>query len=258
MPTQADQAICIRQWDWSETSQTVWMFARTLGMVRCVAKGSKRERSRFSGGLQPLTRGEMLVIIKPSAELATMTAWDLQEMFPALRRSLSSFYTGMYLADLVQHSLTERDPHPALFDALLRSLRLLGSASSDRIALLLFQWATLVETGYRPQLDADILSGADLPAAPTYIFVPAMGGFTPDPLSLAAGAAAPPGPRWRVRSATLELLRTVASEAPPEAIAATATDEGLERAPRLLAYYLREVLGRDLAAHATLFPERPA
>ena len=121
-----DQAVCIRQWDWSETSQTVSLLCREQGLVRGIAKGSKREKSKFSGGFEVLTRGELQSIMKPTADLATFTAWDLQETFPAVRRSLQSYYSGMYLADLVRHALTERNPHPALFDSLVEALRLLA------------------------------------------------------------------------------------------------------------------------------------
>ena len=56
MPAQHDQAICIRHWDYSETSQTVGLFGRTLGCFRGLAKGARRERGSFSGGLDLLTR----------------------------------------------------------------------------------------------------------------------------------------------------------------------------------------------------------
>ena len=87
MPTVIDQAICIRHWDWSETSQTVSLFARDTGIVRGMAKGARREKAPFSGGLEVLTRGEMVAIIKPSSDLANITAWDLQETFPAAQSS---------------------------------------------------------------------------------------------------------------------------------------------------------------------------
>ena len=72
MATVTDDAVCIRQWDWSETSQTVSVFAREHGLLRGVAKGSKRENSRFSGGLEVLTRGEVMAIVKPTAEMANL------------------------------------------------------------------------------------------------------------------------------------------------------------------------------------------
>jgi len=179
VPTVIDQAICIRQWDWSETSQTVSLFARDTGMVRGIAKGSRREKGPFSGGLEVLTRGEMVAIVKPGSDLANITAWDLQELFPPLRTSLGVFYAGMYVADLTHHAVSDRDPHPALFGALLASLRGL-SPGTERAAVLRYQWATLVETGYRPEVERDVVSGSSLGLARTYAFAPHQGGFTRD------------------------------------------------------------------------------
>ena len=42
MPTISDYAICIRRWDFSETSQTVSLFTRESGIIRGLAKGAKR------------------------------------------------------------------------------------------------------------------------------------------------------------------------------------------------------------------------
>jgi DNA repair protein RecO (recombination protein O) len=237
VPAIPDQAVCIRHWDWSETSQTVSLFTRDHGLVRGLAKGSKRERSNFSGGIDLLTRGQVMMILKPSADLATLTAWDLQEIFPALRSSLNAFYAAMYAADLVLHTLHDRDPHPALFDQLLAALRALGTPDRTAAALFRFQWATLVETGYRPELDADVATGEPLPAAAAYSFAPRLGGFTTEA----------PAPSWRVRAETLSLLRS-----PDTGPVSPAT---LDRANRLLAAYTREILGREIPAAAALFGE---
>ena len=245
MPTVIDQAICIRVWDWSETSQTVTLFGREQGVIRGIAKGAKREKARFSGGLEALSRGEVIAIIKPSVELATLTAWDLRETFPALRRSLSSFYSGMYLADLVRHALHEHDPHPALFDRLLEALRELGDAAGDRRAVLRFQWEALVEAGYRPEVERDARSGAVLPAVATYGFSPRLGGFVLD------GGGGAPGPVWRVRGETLSVLRDIAAGGALEGAGPGAID----RASRLLAAHWREVLGREVPSMSALFGE---
>ena len=61
MPTITDQAIVIRRWDFSETSQTVSLFTRDHGIVRGLAKGAKREKGDFSGGLDLLTREYLLI-----------------------------------------------------------------------------------------------------------------------------------------------------------------------------------------------------
>jgi recombinational DNA repair protein (RecF pathway) len=42
VPPIIDQAIVVRLWDFSETSQTVSLFLREHGMLRGLAKGSRR------------------------------------------------------------------------------------------------------------------------------------------------------------------------------------------------------------------------
>ncbi|MCC6659258.1 MAG: DNA repair protein RecO [Phycisphaerales bacterium] len=251
MPTVVDQAVCIRQWEWSETSQTVSLFGREVGLFRGLAKGARRKGARFSGGLETLTSGEAVAIIKPGPVLATLTAWDLRETFPALRASLTAFHAGLFLADLVQHALTEHDPHPAVYDAMTAALRGLGPDEAGNLAgALRFQWLLLSETGYRPDLASDVLTGGPLAGAALYGFAPLRGGVTADPRApghTAANKAAtePRGTQvWRVRAQTIDLLRAIDSGA--AAIAADA--DALRRANRLLAAYLREVLGRDLPA----------
>lgn len=260
VPTLQDDAICIRHWDWSETSQTVSLLTRAHGMVRGLAKGSKREKGRFCGGIELLTRGQLLFISKPSSDLATLTEWDLTELFPGLRQDLRRFYAGMYLADLLQHSIRDHDPHPGAFEAALACLRSLGAPTPpDRPGgaggaggaggggggavdepLTRFQWALLLEMGYRPELDRDVRTGAPLPEARRYLFAPHQGGVTatePDDAS----------PAWPVRAETITCLRALGDPA-------SQPDAGTwDRAARLLAAYFREVLGQALPSLDRVF-----
>lgn len=228
-----DQAICVRVWDWSETSQTVSLFSREHGAVRAIAKGAKRENSRFSGGLELMTRGEMIAIIKTGEALAVLTAWDLQEAFPVARRSLSAFHAAMTMLDLLNHAVTDHDPHPELFDALLAGLRRLRTPEDDRLVLLAFLWRVLSETGHRPELANDVRAGTTLGSAKSYAFSPRLGGLTRDDGAAADGES---GPLWRVRAETVELLRRLSTGTHESPAPAT-----VDRATRLLASYYREV-----------------
>ena len=228
-----DEAICIRQWDWSETSQTVSLFCRQTGVIRGIAKGAKRENARFSGGIEVLSRGEVIASVKTQGQLSLLIAWDLLESFPAARASLSAFYAGMTMLDLVHHAVHEHDPHPGLYDALLAALRGLGSAESDRRALLGVLWAVLVETGHQPELRRDVGGSEPLARARSYAFSPRLGGLTPD-----AGARADV---WRVRSETVELLRRLEQGAAD----GQADGASVDRATRLLGRYFREVFACD-------------
>ena len=243
MPTICDNAVCIRRWDYSETSQTVSLLAREHGIIRGLAKGAKRQRSAFSGGLDPLTRGQVVAIVKPNRDLATLTEWHLEEVFWAVRRSLAANRAGLYMADLIHHMLTDHDPHAKLFDRFTESLSELGEADRIEAAVLRFQWALLRESGYQPQLDRDAETGAALSSqAATLAFSAQAGGVVAD-----TGA----GDRWRVRVETVRALRSVASD--PEDWAAS--PETVSRANRLLAVYCRELIGAEPPAMRWAFPD---
>jgi DNA repair protein RecO (recombination protein O) len=243
MPTVTDSAICIRRWDYSETSQTVSLFLRSHGIVRGMVKGAKRVRSGFEGGIDVLTHGQVVAIIKPARDLATVTQWRMLEAFRAIREHLGANRAGLYMADLIHHMLTEHDPHPRLFDALRSALSRLGDAGQINRTLLGFEWTVLLETGFRPQLERDAETGAELPpSTATLGFSAAAGGVVAD-----TG-----GPdRWRVRRETIDLLRAVAAGEPTDD--ADATRHG--RAARLLAVYIRELLGTEPKSMRWAFPD---
>ena len=118
MPRFKDQAVCIRVIDWSETSQIVVLLTACQGKVRGVAKGSRRANpssvQKFSGGIDLLTAGQALGVIKPSTDLAVLTEWDLQEPLRHLRTDLQAQGLGLYVADLTHHLLADHDPHERL------------------------------------------------------------------------------------------------------------------------------------------------
>lgn len=238
MPTVHDDAICIRHWDWSETSQTVTLFTRARGLVRALAKGSRRPKAPYSGGIEMLTRAEAGLIVRPSSELALLTEWDLRELFPALRSSLAAFNAGMYFADLTQRFVRDHDAHPVLFDAMLSALRSLNGETVGSI--LEYQWAVLREAGFRPTLGEPSLN----PERRTFRFDPQLGGIseqaaTGDPGSTAAESA------WLVRRETVELLRSIAEASGETPAARGFAPAVLQRGTRLLGAYIRHVLGEE-------------
>lgn len=227
-----DEGVCIRHWDWSETSQTVSLLSREHGVIRGLAKGARREKGSFSGGIELLTRGELVCVIKSGGAMSTLTAWDLRETFPRLRRSLGAYYAAVYMADLAGHFLREGDPHPVVYDELVEGLRGLASGGAGDPALLRFQWALLSDCGYEPELARDVRTNQALQEAPTYAFAPGLGGLV--------AAQRDDVFTWRVRAETVDLLRDVARRAE-----LGAEDAVIARANRLLGAYVREILGKE-------------
>jgi DNA repair protein RecO (recombination protein O) len=236
MPRFKDQAICIRELDWSETSQVVVLLTEAHGQVRGLAKGAKRaspsHMQRFSGGIELLNLGQVVATTRRTAQLATITEWDLQCDFYHLRQDLHAQHLAMYGADLAGALVPELDPRPATFAALRDLLGDLADPARQQAALGRFQWAAIEEGGFQPDLNHDVHGGAALPKRGQYTFDPLAGGFTVEPT--------PNG--WGVRRQTLMLLRSIAAGETIE----EAPHEALERVNRLLCVYARSILEREL------------
>lgn len=238
MARQRDTAICVRHWEWSETSQTAVLFGREMGLLRVLAKGARRDRGPFSGGLEVATIGESIVIPKPAGQLAILASWDLVDPLLGIRRSLPAIRMAMAICDTIQHTLGEGDAHPAVFDAACEGLSALGRGADAGAVGLWALWRVVCGAGYRIELSADVVSGEALDLEGRALgFRPASGGFSV-PLE---GA----GERWLVRTPTIRRLRELDEaglggiEGKPEVDA---------RGVRLLAAFLSEVLGRPVPA----------
>jgi len=172
-------ALVVRGTDWSETSRIVTLFTREFGKVRGLAKGGRRLKSNFDIAFDLLNVCSVVFLRKAHGGLDLLTEARAVERFPALRQNLQSLYAGYYVAELLADGTQDYDPHPALFDAALETLRGLGkdhqkapaavAAGAPGLAiaqnvldsLISFELVWLRELGYSPRLDACSSCGAD-------------------------------------------------------------------------------------------------
>lgn len=160
MPTITDDAIVIRLSEFSETSQVVAVFTARSGLVRLMAKGTRRStKKKPAVGIDLLERGDVSFIPARAAGLATLTEWVQRDPHLGLRRSLRTLYPATYAAEIVGALTGESDPHPGLFEALAGLLSELAqrdhaaTAPPDAMAALVrFQAALLRSVGLSPHM----------------------------------------------------------------------------------------------------------
>ncbi len=243
MPPIHDDAICLRHNEWSETSQLATLLCREHGLVRGLARGSRRERSAYSGGFELLARARVVFYEKPTRELANITAWDLTHTHNQLRKDLPSLWRAMFAVDLMQRALPVREPHPRGFDALAA---LLAYDAIDMEHLTRYQWALLDEAGHKPDLDSFADTSPPSGARAVVYFLPEAGRIEHDK---PVGA----GPAWPMRGRTLAALRSITDEQRPR------TDPGTDtwtRSAAFLCAYWMWVLGRPIPAARAVFGDR--
>ena len=157
-------ALVIRRVEVLETSLVVTLFTRELGKVGALAKGGRRIKSPFQGGLDLLSVSDIVLLHKASEALDLLTESAPVERFESFRRDLAALYAGYYVAELLSDLTDTHDPHPKLFDAATVTLRHLGDPLTRSRRVLRFELACLRELGLMPALDTCAHCGAPVDA----------------------------------------------------------------------------------------------
>ena len=151
----AEKAIglVVRTTDWSETSRIATIWTRELGKVRVLAKGGRRLKSNFEVALDLLTVCSIVLLRKSSGGLDLLTEARAEERFAGLRTNLQALNAGYYVAELLGDGTQDYDPHPALFEFSLDTLRKLAAGGEVMGLVSAYELGWLSELGLRPVLD---------------------------------------------------------------------------------------------------------
>lgn len=146
----------VHAFHYRETSLIVEVFTRHAGRLALIAKGARRNKSRWRCVLQPFRK--LAINASGRGEMLTLTHAEELDL-PQPRVSGACLYSGLYVNELVHHFLIHRDAHLALFD---EYESLLNSWQSPVIAparLRLFEKRLLSAVGYGLLLDHDASDG---------------------------------------------------------------------------------------------------
>ena len=228
MPAEKAVGLVVRTYDWSETSRIATIWTREFGKVRVLAKGGRRLKSNFEVALDLLTVCS-IVLLRKSSGLDLLTEARVEERFGGLRTNLRALYGGYYVAELLGEGTQDYDPHPALFELSLDTLRKLAAGGDVAGLVSAYELGWLNELGLRPVLHRCAVCQTDrFPAGPL-VFSPIAGGVV-----CPACAASQRDWRSMTRQALAALEELTAGELPP------VTTE----VRQLLGHYVSTVLGR--------------
>jgi DNA repair protein RecO (recombination protein O) len=161
MPSYNTLAIVLRRLNYGETDKILTLFSRDRGRLSAIAKGARKAISRLSGATEVLTCTRFQLATGKSMEIVTQV--EVEQSFSALHQDLPRLAHGLYLTDLIDHSIEDEAPNPELFDLLLTGLLLVQSLSSPELAARWFEIRLLGDLGYAPNLRTCAVCDTSLP-----------------------------------------------------------------------------------------------
>ena len=134
-----------------ETDRLMTILTREHGLLRAIAPGARKHKSRLGGRSGLFVVNELM--LSKGKSLDKMIQAQTQQSFPGLSRDLARLTAGQYLAELVLCEASEQ-PQADLFELLVAHLERLETATSGAILACLAQgtFHILALAGVAPEL----------------------------------------------------------------------------------------------------------
>ena len=148
MPLFTADALILRTYKLAEADRIVVFLTSDRGKRRGVAKGARRTRSRFSGGLEPFTRARVEYFERENRDLVRLSYVE-PVVSPLLSRSSDVLGHASYFAELVDSWALEADPSERLYRLGVSVLdALAGDVPVDRVARYFEYWLLRLQGVY--------------------------------------------------------------------------------------------------------------
>ena len=160
MRTYSASAIVLKRIDLGEKDRILTLFTREHGKLSAVAKGCRRPGSKLGGASEPFTYAKMF--LSTGRDLDVLTQAEIKESFPNVKGAMSSVAHGVYLLELTNSFVDQRQPNPDMFDTLLSAMYVLESGTDPEVTARYFEIQMLSILGYDPHVDVCLRCGREI------------------------------------------------------------------------------------------------
>jgi DNA repair protein RecO (recombination protein O) len=237
---QQTEAIVLRVIDYGESDRIVTFCTADFGKIRGIAKGARRSRKRFANAIEPFCCSRIFFSRRSPDSLALIEGCDILSHFPGIRADLEKTLAASCLIDLTDHFTPEDKKSEATFCLLLDFLRLLEENALTEALLRFFEIRLLRISGYDPVLDHCLCCKTPIGKHAAYRFDAAKGGLT-------CNGCGPGNPN--AIPVSLGTIRTLLLGREMEIgrlCSLLFSGQSADESRRLLAHFIRHILGREL------------
>lgn len=154
-------AINLKYYNLSESDKIMVMYSRERGLIRCVAKGVKKPKSKLGARMDLLVANKLM--LHQGRNLNTISQAEALNTFNKTRRNMDKIFYSMYISEVVNNFGIEDDPCSAVvYDLLYEALDSVANAE-DKIgimnAVLKFQLKMMRISGFSLELDKCLCCG---------------------------------------------------------------------------------------------------
>lgn len=109
------EAVILRTYKLADADKIFLALTADAGLVRGVAKGARRLKSRYGAALEPYTCASLQYFEKEGRELVTLSSAEIQRSYFHLMKSEEIYHALLYISEMTIEFTPPRDPSPVMF-----------------------------------------------------------------------------------------------------------------------------------------------
>ncbi|WP_102400162.1 DNA repair protein RecO [Haloimpatiens massiliensis] len=147
MSTYKTKAIILKTQDYKENDKIIWLFTEKIGKISAIAKGAKKNKSKFLSSTLPFCFGEFVIYRGKSMYLINEV--QIIHSFGEFLNDLEMLTYASYLNELIDIALLEEESNRELFRQVVTAYYLMKNKVGDvEILVRAFEIKLLSFTGY--------------------------------------------------------------------------------------------------------------
>lgn len=132
------EAVILRTYDLAEADKIVVCFTREAGLVRAVARGARRLKSRYGAGLEPFTLVQLSYYEKEGRELVSLRQLEIRRSYFTLAVRVETITTLAYMSELVLAFAPPHEPNERMYRMVCACLEATKSSLDDLVLIQLY------------------------------------------------------------------------------------------------------------------------
>jgi DNA repair protein RecO (recombination protein O) len=147
------EALVLRTYNFGEADKIVVFLTRNAGVVRAVAKGCRKLKSKYGASLEPFTLAKITYFQKENQELVALSQTEILKSHFDLSGQAETLAGLAYMGDLVVEFSPPYEPNEKLFRMVKACLDAICQSQTDlQLVLRYFEVWLLKLEGYLPDL----------------------------------------------------------------------------------------------------------
>ena len=171
-------AINLKSYNLSESDKIVVMYSKDKGLIRGVAKGVKKPKSKLGARMDLLVANKLMLY--KGKNLDRICQAEALNTFKNTRQNIDKIFYSMYISEVVSNFGVEDDPcSKEIYDILYKALDKISNASNNieiMLAVIKFQIKMMQISGFGIELDTCLCCGEHIKSENMY-FSSQMGGI---------------------------------------------------------------------------------